>query len=409
MVVLTIPLIDSSLNINLYKVHNLPMLHPQYQIQVEYELEGTYFVTHIHCMYATIPKETDIKLCMMSQGHLCMFEEPLYLVDKIDWCLYALFINDLTKIESNCKFTTTIRHANLAHSLDGYLWAISSLATEKLQIRCIHQTSVVTIEPPLWIIDIGNGCKAFSSTIYIPAKSELTTTMQSLTRSQFFLDYNFKYAKMSSFLVFHNMTFAQLTSEELSELQSKIQTLEPMNMELFNQKFQLIDEDYPLTLPPWVILGGQIISGTFILTEISLMAWFCLKHRKSMGTLLKLGFTLARKIQKDPKIIEHLVQQAEGLITNITPPDPPPRPPSTSTRHAASVSTSNTNKHTIDIPSTCTGTHSPLLQSKAHRHTLEFITELEQELYAKGHLRIKPYAGYLKKECKNIHTSEDKL
>ena len=189
MVILTIPLIDSSLNVNLYKVHNLPMLHPQYQIQVEYKLEGAYFATHMHGIYATIPKETDIKLCMMSQGHLCMFEEPLYPVDKIDWCIYALFINDLTKIESNCKFTTAIRHTNLAHSLDGYLWAISSLATEKLQIRCIHQTSVVTIEPPLRIIDIGNGCEAFSSTIYIPAKSELPTTMQSLTRSQFFLDF----------------------------------------------------------------------------------------------------------------------------------------------------------------------------------------------------------------------------
>ena len=133
---------------------------------------------------------------MMSQGHLCMFEEPLYPVDKIDWCLYALFINDLTKIESNCKFTTTIRHTNLAHSLDGYLRAISSLATEKLQIRCLHQTSVVTIEPPLCIIDIGNGCEAFSSTLYIPTKSELTTTMQSLTQSQFFLNYNFQYVKM---------------------------------------------------------------------------------------------------------------------------------------------------------------------------------------------------------------------
>ena len=132
MVILTIPLIDSSLDVNLYKVHNLPMLHPQLQIQVVYELEGVYFATHMHGMYATIPKETDIKLCLMSQGHLCMFEEPLYPVDKIDWCLYALFVNDLTKIETNCKFTTTIRHTNLAHSLDGYLWAISSLA--KLQI-----------------------------------------------------------------------------------------------------------------------------------------------------------------------------------------------------------------------------------------------------------------------------------
>ena len=145
---LPLALIDSSLNVNLYKVHDLLVLHPQYQIQVEYELEGAYFATHMHGIYATIPKETDIKLCIMSQGHLCMFEEPLYLVDKIDWCIYALFINDLPKIESNCKFTTAIRYY-LAHSLDGYLWAISSLATEKLQIRCIHQTSLVTIEPPL--------------------------------------------------------------------------------------------------------------------------------------------------------------------------------------------------------------------------------------------------------------------
>ena len=54
------------------------MLHPQLLIQVVYELEGVYFATHMHGMYDTIPKETDIKLCLMSQGHLCMFEEPLY-------------------------------------------------------------------------------------------------------------------------------------------------------------------------------------------------------------------------------------------------------------------------------------------------------------------------------------------
>ena len=149
MVILTIPLIDSSLDVNLYKVYNLPMLHPKLQIQVEYQLEGTYFATHMHGKYATIPKESDTKLCMMSQGHLCMFDKPLYPVDKIEWCLYALFMNDLSKIDLNCKVIATTRHTNLAHSLDGYLWAVSSLATEKLQIRCLHHTSVVTIDPPL--------------------------------------------------------------------------------------------------------------------------------------------------------------------------------------------------------------------------------------------------------------------
>ena len=98
MVILTVPLIDSSLNVNLYHIHNLPMLHPTLEIQVEYELEGTYFATHMHGMYATIPKATDIKLCMMTQGHLCMFDEPLYPVNKLNWCIYALFTNDLDKM-----------------------------------------------------------------------------------------------------------------------------------------------------------------------------------------------------------------------------------------------------------------------------------------------------------------------
>ena len=294
MVILTIPLIDSSLGVNLYKVYNLPMLHPQLQIQVEYQLKGAYFAMHIHGMYATIPKETNIKLCMMSQGHLCMFNEPLYPVEKVEWCLYALFINDLMKIELNCKFTAAVRHTNLAHSLDGYLWAMSSLATEKLHIRCLHHTSMITIEPPLRIVDKGNGCEAFSPTLYIPAKSELTATMQSLPCSH----------KMSSFVVFREMTFEQLATEELAGLHAKVQTLEPMNMKLFNEKLKLIDENYPFTIPPWVTLGGQVICGAFILTKITLMAWFCLKHRKSVSTLLKIGLPLARKIKDNPQIID---------------------------------------------------------------------------------------------------------
>ena len=279
------------------------MLHPKLQLQVEYQLEGAYFATHMHGMYATIPKETDIKLCMMSQGHLCMFDEPLYPVEKIEWCLYALFMNDLSKIDLNCKFTAMVRHTNLAHSLDGYLWAVSSLATEKLQIRCLHHTSVITIKPPLRIVDVGNGCEAFSPTLYIPAKSELTTTMQSLTPSQFFLQYNLQYVKMSSFVIFREMTFEHLTPEGLTDLHAKVQTLELMNMKLFNEKLQLIDENYPLTIPPWVTLGGQVISGAFILTEITLMVWFCLKHRKSVNTLYKLSLPFARKLKDNPRII----------------------------------------------------------------------------------------------------------
>ena len=50
----------------------------------------------------------------------------------------------------------------MAYSLDGYLWAISTLATEKLQIWCVMTDQYVEIKPPLQILDIRNGCEAFS-------------------------------------------------------------------------------------------------------------------------------------------------------------------------------------------------------------------------------------------------------
>ena len=39
MLILTVPLVDQSLWMNLYKVHNLPMLHPTLNVHAQYELE----------------------------------------------------------------------------------------------------------------------------------------------------------------------------------------------------------------------------------------------------------------------------------------------------------------------------------------------------------------------------------
>ena len=110
------------------------MIHPELKIQAMYELEGDYFATLMEGTFVALPNPTDVKLCLMTQGHLCMFDQALYPVDRLNWCVYALFINDKDRIKNNCVLKATPCATNLAHSLDGYLWAISSLATEKLQI-----------------------------------------------------------------------------------------------------------------------------------------------------------------------------------------------------------------------------------------------------------------------------------
>ena len=181
MLILTIPLIDQSLHMNLYKVHNLPMLHPTLNVHVQYELEGSYLATMMEGMFISLPTALDVKLCLITNGNLCMFNQALYPVDHTKWGIYALFINDKNQIKRNCFLKTLNRTINLAYSLDGYLWAISALETEKLQVRCVMETHVITIKPPLQIFDIGNGCEAYSASIYILAKSELMATLQSIT------------------------------------------------------------------------------------------------------------------------------------------------------------------------------------------------------------------------------------
>ena len=163
MLILTVPLVDQSLQMPLYKVHNLPMLHPTPNVHAQYELEGTYFMTLMEGMFISLPTALDVKLCLVTNGHLCMFNQALYPVECTNWGIYALFINDKDRIRRDCFLRTLNQTTNLAYSLDEYLWAISALAAEKLQIQYIMETHVITIKPPLQIVHVGNGCEAILS------------------------------------------------------------------------------------------------------------------------------------------------------------------------------------------------------------------------------------------------------
>ena len=77
------------------------------------------------------------------------------------------------------------------------------------------------IKPPLQIVDVGNGCEASSANIYIPAKLELMATLQSITSSQFFLDFNFNYTNANNFLVWYNFKFDKLTETEIKTLKKR--------------------------------------------------------------------------------------------------------------------------------------------------------------------------------------------
>ena len=119
MLILTMCPVDQSLQVNLYKVHNLPMLHPTLNVHAQYELTGTYLATLMEGMFVLLPTTLDVKPCLVTNGHLCRFDQVLYPIECINWCIYALFINDQNRIRKDCFLKTLNGITNLAYSLNG--------------------------------------------------------------------------------------------------------------------------------------------------------------------------------------------------------------------------------------------------------------------------------------------------
>ena len=148
------------------------------------------------------------------------------------------------------------------------------------------ETHIITIKPPLQTVDIGNGCEAYSASIYILAKSEITATLQSITCSQFFPDYNFNYTNVGNFFIWHNSDFAKLTTREIETLKSKMLKLPTMYMDLFDNVLENIDEDYPFSFSPKLILALLILAGIYI---IAIGIIFIRYKRKTSLTSLQWG------------------------------------------------------------------------------------------------------------------------
>ena len=116
-----------------------------------------------------------------------MLNQVLYLVGTLELCIYALYISEQEWTNKHCFVDSMILYANFTVSLDGYLWDVSSLVTEKIQIQCCTNTHIELITPLLTIIYVGNGYEGYSSNILMPAKSELTSTIDTTVQK----DYSF--------------------------------------------------------------------------------------------------------------------------------------------------------------------------------------------------------------------------
>ena len=262
LIILAIPLTDQSLEMDLYKVYNLPALHHKLKIEFTYQIEGEYLAVSKSRLYAALPTAREIRICETTEGYLCLMNQALYPVGKIEWCIYVLFTQDQDKIRKYCAINTQKRDANKAQSLGGYLWAVSSLKKEKIQIRCLIDTHVEDIKPPLTIVYVGNGCEAYSCNLYIPAKSELTSRDDTVVGHVYFQQFNEDYQNLTKYSLIEDLGIKQLTEREIENLPDRLAALPVLR---FNElKRRLVEIQKPVHIHSNVVaiflVGGVLLT-----------------------------------------------------------------------------------------------------------------------------------------------------
>ena len=262
LIILTIPLRDQSLEMDLYKVYNFPALHPKLKIEFTYQLEGEYLAISKSRLYR------EIRICESTEGYLCLMNQALYPVGKIEWCICVLFTQDQDKIREYCAINTQKRGSNKAQSLDGYLWDVSSLKKEKIQIRCLIDTYVVDIRPPLTIIYVRNGCEAYSNNLYIPAKYELTSR-DNIVRHIYFQQFNEDYQNLTKYPLIEELGIKELTEREIENLPDHLATLPVLR---FNE-LRLVEIKKPFHIHSNVVANILLVGGVLLTPFLAYILW----------------------------------------------------------------------------------------------------------------------------------------
>ena len=282
-ILMTTPVLDKTLELNIYQVHNLPAIPLGQEVESLYQLENKYFAIGRHGQYVTLPTEQSVRTFLQTELAICILEQALYPVEHITGCVYALFIDDEHRIKRDCKYTVSRVSGNMAISLGGYLWAVSSIKQEQLQVRCLEETHMIEIQPPLQIVYLGNGCEGYSPSMLLPAKNEMTTHAQIESRREYFLQFNYVYTPDRYIRLWWQFRMRIMSEREARAFITQVAPLGTMDYSLLHKRPPMIKTNYGFSwpVPPTTLVIGVVVVINIVNSAHS--AWLlCVSDGKNL-------------------------------------------------------------------------------------------------------------------------------
>ena len=211
---------------------------------------------------------------------------------------------------------------------------------------------------------------------------------------------------MSDFLIWHKTNFTTLTTDKIKTLKAKMLKLPTMSMDTFENVLGNIDEKYPFSLSPKLILALLILTGVCTLVIGILFIWYKRKTTitsSTMGNLLKLIPSLKEKIPTLDSllpILSELAPNIKNALTSVTVPQLPQTPPDEVVLPPVLVPKLQMEKPLTTIPVPyCTSPLEPLPSTSTDYKTkplsLEMFNRAATDLNEKGVINLKRYKKYL--------------
>ena len=199
------------------------------------------------------------------------------------------------------------------------MWAVSPLKEEKIQVRCLTETTIQIVKPPLTMLYVVNGCEAYSTNIFIPAKSELTSHDPQLTRHTFFLDFNEEYQDLTKYSMIQDLHFEQLTPEERESLPGRLTALPPLQFNHLKKRIKPL----PITKPPFkihpnIVLIMLLITIVLVVLFLGFLVWRIYKVRsrvKGFKPMAKLFTGNVDNLEESVMLLLSLIKNPVGHMT----------------------------------------------------------------------------------------------
>ena len=173
---------------------------------------------------------------------------------------------------------------------------MSSIKQEQLQVRCLEETHMIEIQPPLQTVYLGNGCEGYSPSMFLPAKNEMMTHAQIESRKEYFLQFNYVYTPDRYIGLWWQFKMKMMSEKEARAFITQVAPLGTMDYSLLHQRPPMIKTNYGFALPvPPVTLAIGIVVVVLLTAGLVLGCYVY-----QMGKTFKLVTGTLKKVTKKP-------------------------------------------------------------------------------------------------------------